>query len=104
MISTRLIIASMRPRWMARPKMSTFARCTYVRWQTKASKHNAFCLIRGTRQRTISSSSIDHIASLYTTLKENRMVSLSKEAGYVHLQELEWTVERLHTGITVRLK
>ncbi len=40
----------------------------------------------------------------YTTLKENRMVSLSKETGYVHLQEIEWSDERLHTGIPVRLK
>ena len=40
----------------------------------------------------------------YTTLKENRMVRLSKEAGYVHLPEIEWTEERLHAGITVRLK
>ncbi len=40
----------------------------------------------------------------YTTLKENRMVSLSKEAGYVHLQDVEWTAEQMLTGIIVRLK
>jgi len=39
-----------------------------------------------------------------TTLKSNRLVSLSKEAGYVHLQDLEWTPERLHTGLSVKLK
>jgi hypothetical protein len=40
----------------------------------------------------------------YTTLKENRMVSLSKETGYVHLQEIDWTEECLHYGIVVHLK
>lgn len=40
----------------------------------------------------------------YTTLKENRMVSSSKETGYVHLQEIDWTEERLHHGIIVHLK
>jgi Transposase DDE domain len=40
----------------------------------------------------------------YTTLKSNRLVSLSKEAGYVHLQAIEWTQERLITGILVKLK
>ena len=40
----------------------------------------------------------------YTTLKENRMVSLSKEAGYVHLQDVEWTPALLTSGIVVHLK
>jgi hypothetical protein len=40
----------------------------------------------------------------YTALKENRMVSLSKDTGYEHLQEINWTEERLHYGIVVRLK
>ena len=39
-----------------------------------------------------------------TTLKRNRLVSLSKEAGYIHLQELEWTEERLQQGVLVKLK
>ena len=39
-----------------------------------------------------------------TTLKSNRLVSLSKEAGYVHLQDLEWTEDRLLHGIKVKLK
>lgn len=29
-----------------------------------------------------------------TTLKSNRLVSLRKEPGYSHLQEIEWTPER----------
>ena len=40
----------------------------------------------------------------YTTLKSNRLVSLSKESGYMHLSEIEWTKERLKNGIIVKLK
>jgi hypothetical protein len=40
----------------------------------------------------------------YTTLKSNRLVSLSKEAGYVHLDELDWTPERMKQGMLVKLK
>jgi hypothetical protein len=39
-----------------------------------------------------------------TTLKENRLVSLSKEQDYIHLQQIEWTPEQLQYGITVKLK
>ncbi len=39
-----------------------------------------------------------------TTLKENRLVSLTKEQGYIHLQQIEWTPEQLQYGITVKLK
>ena len=39
-----------------------------------------------------------------TTLKENRLVSLSKEQGYIHLQQIQWTPEQLQEGITVKLK
>jgi len=39
-----------------------------------------------------------------TTLKDNRLVSLSKETGYIHLQEIEWTAPRLHNGVAVKLK
>jgi hypothetical protein len=47
-----------------------------------------------------------HRAKRYfiTTLKANRMVSLSKEAGYVHLDALEWTAETLECGLSVKLK
>jgi len=40
----------------------------------------------------------------YTTLKANRLISLTKEAGYIHLSEIEWTPERLEHGVTVRLQ
>jgi hypothetical protein len=40
----------------------------------------------------------------FTTLKSNRMVSLSKEAGWIHLDEVEWTPERLKNGVRVKLK
>jgi SRSO17 transposase len=39
-----------------------------------------------------------------TTLKDNRMVSLSKEEGYIHLQDIEWTAHRLTYGVPVKLK
>jgi SRSO17 transposase len=47
-----------------------------------------------------------HRAGRYfvTTLKANRMVSLSKEAGYVHLDALDWASERLEQGVSVKLK
>jgi hypothetical protein len=40
----------------------------------------------------------------FTTLKSNRMVSLNKEAGYIHLQEIEWTPEQLQNGLMIKLK
>jgi len=40
----------------------------------------------------------------FTTLKSNRMVSLSKEAGYIHLNEIDWTQARLKHGVSVKLK
>lgn len=39
-----------------------------------------------------------------TTLKENRLVSLTKEGGYIHLSEIEWTDERIKYGVAVKLK
>ncbi len=39
-----------------------------------------------------------------TTLKDNRLVSLSKEQGYVHLQAIDWTPQRLQHGISIKLK
>jgi len=40
----------------------------------------------------------------FTTLKSNRMVSLSKEEPYIHLDEIDWTPERLEQGLSVKLK
>ena len=40
----------------------------------------------------------------FTTLKSNRMVSLSKEGGWIHLNDIEWTAERLQNGVLVKLK
>ena len=42
--------------------------------------------------------------SFFTTLKSNRLVSLSKEAGYCHLEDIEWTAARLAEGVLVKLK
>jgi len=39
-----------------------------------------------------------------TTLKDNRMVSLSKDDGYIHLQDIEWSEHRLTYGVPVKLK
>jgi DDE superfamily endonuclease len=39
-----------------------------------------------------------------TTLKSNRKVSLTKEGGYIHLQELEWNEEQLNEGQIIKLK
>ena len=40
----------------------------------------------------------------FTTLKSNRLVSLSKEQGYLHLEEIAWTADRLAHGVLVKLK
>lgn len=45
-----------------------------------------------------------HDRFFVTTLKSNRLVSLSKEAGYVHLQQIEWTAQTLRSGILIKLK
>ena len=42
--------------------------------------------------------------TFFTTLKSNRLVSLSKEGGYIHLDEIEWTADRLEHGVIVKLK
>lgn len=42
--------------------------------------------------------------TFFTTLKSNRLVSLSKEGGYIHLDEIEWTADRLVQGLIVKLK
>jgi len=40
----------------------------------------------------------------FTTLKENRLVSLNKEDGYIHLNQLDWTPAQLDNGVPVKLK
>jgi hypothetical protein len=39
-----------------------------------------------------------------TTLKENRLISLSKEGGYIHLEEIEWTDEQKQYGVQIKLQ
>jgi len=39
-----------------------------------------------------------------TALRSNRVVSLSREASYVHLDALEWDERRLRYGVSVKLK
>ena len=40
----------------------------------------------------------------FTTLKSNRLVSVSAEEGYKHLQDIEWTEDRLQNGVMIKLK
>lgn len=42
--------------------------------------------------------------TFYTNLKSNRKVSITKEIGYQHLEELEWSREELISGKLVRIK
>ena len=42
--------------------------------------------------------------TFYTTRKANRLVSLSVEDGYLHLDAIDWNDERLKHGILVKLK
>ena len=39
-----------------------------------------------------------------TALKSNRMVSLTAESAYVHLQDLVWAAEQLERGLSIKLK
>jgi DDE superfamily endonuclease len=41
--------------------------------------------------------------TFFTTLKSNRLVSLSKESGYVSLQSIEWSADQLCEGVIVKL-
>jgi hypothetical protein len=40
----------------------------------------------------------------YTAIKRNRRVSLTKEDGYIGLEDIDWTPERLANGVVVRLQ
>jgi hypothetical protein len=42
--------------------------------------------------------------TFFTTLKSNRMISLSREGGWIHLDEIDWTANRLQNGVLVKLK
>jgi hypothetical protein len=39
-----------------------------------------------------------------TTLKSQRLVSLTAEGGYIHLQDLVWSPDQLEHGLSVKLK
>ena len=40
----------------------------------------------------------------FAPVKGNRLASLRREEGYIHLQDIEWTPDRLPNGIMVKLK
>jgi hypothetical protein len=42
--------------------------------------------------------------TFFTTLKSNRKVSVSKEQGYIHLENIVWNEKSLQTGILVKLQ
>jgi hypothetical protein len=42
--------------------------------------------------------------TFYTTIKRNRRVSLTKEDGYIGLEDIDWTPERMTHGVVVRLQ
>jgi hypothetical protein len=37
-------------------------------------------------------------------IKDNRLVSLSREQGYIHIQDIDWTPDCLENGVVVKLK
>jgi hypothetical protein len=42
--------------------------------------------------------------TFFTTLKSNRLVSLSKAKGYIHSEDIAWTPDRLRHGVLGKLK
>jgi hypothetical protein len=40
----------------------------------------------------------------FAPVKDNRLVSLNKEQGYIHRQDIDWTADRLPNGVMVKLK
>lgn len=40
----------------------------------------------------------------FTTLKNNRLVSLSFDSGWIHLDDIDWTSHRQQHGVMVKLK
>ena len=75
----------------------------------------AACAAKGIKAKTILFDSwyaaadnlklIERLKLIFvTTLKENRLVSLSVETGYVHLDQLTWSEHQLQQGQIVKLK
>jgi len=42
--------------------------------------------------------------NFYTTLKNNRLVSVDKSEGYIHLDDVKWDDNDLNNGIMIKLK
>jgi hypothetical protein len=40
----------------------------------------------------------------FAPIKDNRLVSLSRAQGFIHLQDIDWTTGRLANGVSVKLK
>jgi SRSO17 transposase len=70
---------------------------------------------KGIRARTVLFdswySSVDNLKLIaflkmvfFAPIKDNRLVSLSREEGYFHLQDIDWTPDRLQNGVMVKLK
>ena len=103
-ISGRLTFASMRQTPMARPRTRISARCWCGRWLTSAWQARTV-LFDAWYAAADNLKLIQRLGLIFfTTLKENRLVSLNKEAGYIHLDQIQWTPERLQHGVLVKLK
>lgn len=40
----------------------------------------------------------------YAPIRDNRLVSLTREQGYIHVQDIDWTPDHLANGVMVKLK
>jgi hypothetical protein len=40
----------------------------------------------------------------FAPIRDNRLVSLTREQGYIHVQDIDWTPDRLANGVMVKLK
>jgi hypothetical protein len=56
-------------------------------------------------------SSVDHLQLMvllnmifFAPITDNRLVSLSRQQGYSHVQAIDWTADRLANGVMVKLK
>ena len=100
-ISSLLTIASMRLKPMVRPRTTIS-----VRWWCALSPTRYKTVLMDTWYAGADNLKLIHRLGLifFTTLKENRLVSLSPEEGYIHLDQIDWTPERWHNGVLVKLK
>jgi hypothetical protein len=92
------------------PKVNGLTKNALFAEMLMAAKHS-----KGIKARTVlfdswytSVDNLKLIAALdmifIAPIKDNRLVSLSREEGYIHIQDINWTADRLVNGISVKLK